>query len=403
MSEDKYPVPNSDEEWEIIDKYETYEEGYHKYCVLVNSTNIMSQEQTLKRVSSLYKQDEVKTKSKKLNDIVTPNGLLPHIYGMTQEEIRELIILYNDNVLSEEYNTLMIPGVSRSVRRNMRHKVMVFVQNYKEVMYEKIIKNRAQLTKFGTKSTNMETTTSVSDKPVFFELTHPDLIYKYSDYHEMFLKNKLSDEQSNQSTIKTISCRICKCPHWTSSCPMKDSMPISQPDIPATEINLNEAQTPLLSKSQGRGSSYVPPHKRNQQGSNNDNSNNDRGDSRGRGGRGGGRSGRGGRGGRGDGRGGGRGDRDDRDKPTVKTIKLTNIAIYTEEPEVKNFCLQYGNIYKFKYNQYKRRDRRTNTESVESITVYITYTRQDNADTALEQLNGLHYDSCLWSAEWAAF
>lgn len=399
---DKYPTPPANEEWEILDKYEDDDDGYHKYCVLVNSTNTDTGEESLKRVSSLYKQ------TTKITQI--PHGLRSHISMMPKEDILALIKNYNEQGFLAIYNDIILVDDDKERRQQLKifhQHLKQMIDEYIEPLKQQQIEKRLKWSKFGKLPTDMKTTTSVSEHPIFFELTHPDLIKKYSKYHEMCQQSE-SNKESETSENKTITCRICKGGHWTHSCPNKDSIrkPIKDnrdnqdnkdknTDNNKESVDMSQAQKPLGSRSQSKTRNYVPPHKRNQQ---TDDKNDHRGRGGGRGGRGGGRGGRGGRGDRGS-----YGNRDNRDRPVVKTLKITNIAGYTEEHVVRDICQQYGNIYKFKYNQYKRRDYNTGEVTIESVTIYLTYTKQENAELALEGLNGFHHDSCLWTTAWADY
>lgn len=336
--DDKYPIPSSGETWEILEQEQYFEDGCSKYSVLVNSTQ--NGETVLKKYTRVYK------------------------------------TVYNDE--ATRYKNWKKFGA-------VKHHPMGFID---------------------------KESTNVVEHPIFLELTHPELIKKYAKYHSQYSFNLLNPSSLSTSTTKEtpkkshIICRYCKGLHFSYKCSDKDNFThLAENTIEPqpSNVDLNKAQMPLSETN--NKSSYVPPHKRNRQqndtsnldkpennrpGNNrpgndrnrndrnrngNDRNSNDRnrfGNDRNRNGN----------------------DRNGNDKSNVKGIKIDNIAIYSDEEDVKNICLQYGRIYKFKL--IKREERGFSF-------AFVTYTSEASSEEAVKQLNGSRLDGCVWSTQWASF
>lgn len=247
-----------------------------------------------------------------------------------------------------------------------------------ERLHPKVLERR-KWPKFGkAKNEDFSATTVVADKPVFFELTNPELIRKNLDYHRQYSRDDdtnplLSDDSEKKPIIDAkkshITCRYCKGSHFTHKCPNKsgsDSKHVKEEK--KEEVDLDKAQVPLAPTK----TTYVPPHKRRQNNNSrqNDNKNSSYKDNYG-----------GGRGGQ-------------REKPQVKAIKINNISVDTTKEEFEQICQQYGRTYKC--NLISKPDRGY-------AYAFVTYTRQDNAESAILDLNGYRHDYCVWEAEWAAY
>jgi uncharacterized membrane protein YgcG len=350
----KYPIPAPNETWNVLEKYNYHDDtdDYDKYVILANITK---DKKTIQRkITKMYK------------NILVPTELKQKLKGLTPDKIESKVYNYKENIR---------------------------IQN--------AIAARRKWTKFGmTKGEAYDATTKVSDQDIFFELKHPELIENYPNYHHIY--NDTKSQNTTEKSVNNITCRHCKGSHWSHGCPNRDRFDIELDNIKYKSIektneikpiiDVNDVQQPLKT-----GSSYLPPHRRNKF---NDTDERDSNNGRGRGsGRGRGRGSGGGRGynsGRGGGRSynnrDGRGDFKKHDKEEVKGIKINNIAPYSDDEEVKEICLQYGRIYKFKLIKREA-----------YAFCFVTYTRQDVADVAAEELKKIHLDSCVWNTEWAKY
>jgi hypothetical protein len=341
--DDKYPSPDPSETWNVLEKYtyHDYTDDYDKYVIV---TEVTKNDKTVqKKITKMYR------------NILIPNELKKELNQLSATEAEAKIYEYKEERLRKH-----------------------------------AIEKRRKWAKFGMAANEeYNSTTKVSEKDLFFELTNPNLIQKYPDYHHLYNDQKSSNIIEKPVTIgNKIICRYCKGPHWTHNCHNKDKFLNFEKakTEPTNEIkqttDVSEVQMPL------KTGSYVPPHRRgnndrNGRGNNDRNgrSHNDRN----------GRS-HNDRNGRSHNDRNGRPDYKKNDKEEVKGIKINNIAPYSDEEEIKNICLQYGRIYKFKL--IKRQD---------YAFCFITYTRQDVADVAIEELKNIHLDSCVWNTEWAKY
>lgn len=365
---DKYPVPPPNETWEILEKNKSYDDinNCDKYSVLVNSINKRTGEKITKRVSRYY-------------SFVVPFGLKCFVSNLPNHEKFDLTTLYHQNKYHELYNDICSTNDDKELQQNLRtfsRQMRTMVNDYMkslESQRQQMIESRKNVKKFGKSSTDMNTTTSVSKDDVYLTLTHPELIKKYPNYHNLYANANDKDDvvADIMKAVNTGLCRVCKGAHFTHNCPKrstespqeKTEEKEKEKEKPAEPVDLSQAQTPLR-RSQTRAK-YVPPHMRNRK--NNEPPRK----------------------------------YDNNDKPKVKTIRITNVAPYTEESYAKQECLKYGNIYNFKYFKNERYDRDTKEKYIDSITLYVTYTKQEVADMALPYLGQTHCDSSVWSADWA--
>lgn len=268
-----------------------------------------------------------------------------------------------------------------------------YTRCYRQERISRAVLERRNWTKFGKAANeNYGDTSVVMDKPVFFELTNPELIRKNMEYHRQYCNEDdpnplLSDHQPNKVTDMQnshITCRYCKGFHFSYKCTNRteSNSSVNRNEEKKEEVNLDIAQIPLVP---GK-STYVPSHKRHQNNNRNNNSNYQSKNSYGGRGRG---SYSGSDRGRGRGRGGG-----GRDKPQVKAIKINNISVDTEKEEFEEICQQFGRTYKCNLISNQERG---------YAYAFVTYTREDNAEMAILELNGYRQDYCIWEAQWAAY
>ncbi|KAI8585888.1 eIF-3 RNA-binding subunit [Geranomyces variabilis] len=157
-----------------------------------------------------------------------------------------------------------------------------------------------------------------------------------------------------------ISCRICQGDHWTSKCPFKDThTPLGDLGIPEAKDSGSDAGAPAGGAGLGAGGKYVPPSLRN----------------------------------RGPGEampGSGSSDRRD-DFPT---LRITNLSEDANDQDVKDLVSRFGHTSRV----FVSRDRETN---VCKGFAFVSFYQKDDAQRALEKLDGFGYDNLILHVEWA--
>jgi len=184
-----------------------------------------------------------------------------------------------------------------------------------------------------------------------------------------FLTNKIEEEDENEDVKKKlidsakgqVKCRLCKEDHWTTMCPYKDQLDPLRSSLMGEEKEEDGGGADAgANKGMGGGvaaGKYVPPSMR--EGANR------RGDamsSRNRG-----------------------------DEPTVR---VTNLSENTRETDLQNLFQQFGEIARI----YLAKDKNTGCSKGFA---YINFKRKDEAETAINKLNGHGYDHLILSVEWA--
>ncbi|KND04992.1 translation initiation factor eIF3 core subunit g [Spizellomyces punctatus DAOM BR117] len=150
-----------------------------------------------------------------------------------------------------------------------------------------------------------------------------------------------------------ISCRICKGDHWTSKCPFKDT------HAPLDELGALESKESSLTDLTGgedkTSGKYVPPSLRN--------------------------------------RGPGESMRTER-RDDFPTIRITNLSEDTSESDVKDLVGKFGHTSRV----FVARDRETNACKGFA---FVSFYHKEDAERALEKLNGFGYDNLILRVEWA--
>ncbi|KAF9356965.1 translation initiation factor eIF3 subunit g [Mortierella sp. NVP85] len=155
---------------------------------------------------------------------------------------------------------------------------------------------------------------------------------------------------------KKILCRICKGDHFTTKCPYKDSLGMEDAAAgpaapPVEETKAAEEQT--------TGGKYIAPHMR-------------------------------------QGNASGSKDRDSiREKREEQpTLRVTNLSEDATEADVSDLFKRYGHISRV----FLARDRETN---VCKGFAFVSFSAREDAQRALEAVDGRGYDNLILRVEWA--
>ncbi|KAF9977165.1 translation initiation factor eIF3 subunit g [Actinomortierella ambigua] len=158
------------------------------------------------------------------------------------------------------------------------------------------------------------------------------------------------EEMKAQLQNKKIACRICKGDHFTSKCPYKDSLGME--DAAATNAATSEAKAAAEPESAGAGAGgkYIAPHLR----------------------------GSGGAAAAGSGK-PGESVREKRDEQP--TLRVTNLSEDVTEPDVYELFNRFGHISRG--------------------FAFVSFTMREDAQRALEAVDGRGYDNLILHVEWA--
>ncbi|KAF9273087.1 translation initiation factor eIF3 subunit g [Mortierella alpina] len=188
-------------------------------------------------------------------------------------------------------------------------------------------------------------TTNVGDNIKLKLSSTGQIVQEVDDKHEN-MKQQLQN--------KKILCRICKGDHFTTKCPYKDSLGVE--DAAAASAAPVEEAAPEAEPSSG--SKYIAPHMR-------------AGASK-------------------------AGDRDSmREKRDEQpTLRVTNLSEDVTEGDVSELFNRFGHISRV----FLARDRETN---VCKGFAFVSFTMREDAQRALEAIDGRGYDNLILRVEWA--
>ncbi|KAG0365070.1 translation initiation factor eIF3 subunit g [Gamsiella multidivaricata] len=218
----------------------------------------------------------------------------------------------------------------------------------------KAVAARKKWPKFGKERGNKpgpdSATTNVGDNIKLKLSSTGHIIQEVDEKHEA-MKQQLQN--------KKILCRICKGDHFTTKCPYKDSLGVEDA---AAVSSPNPAEEAAPEAEQQSGSKYIAPHMR-----------------------------AGSKGGP-----GGIGDRDSlrerrEDQPT---LRVTNLSEDVTDADVSELFDRFGHISRV----FLARDRETN---VCKGFAFVSFTVREDAQRALEAIDGRGYDNLILRVEWA--
>lgn len=272
-----------------------------------------------------------------------------------------------DEVIMEA-NLKTVISYARREDGRLDKKTTKYVLEKKSITVSKAVMERRNWAKFGVSKglgpgPDSSSTNTVSDD-IFLTLGKEEI--KDDADEEKSLADKLQGK-------KLVMCRICKGDHWTTKCPYKDKMDVTRPDGAMPEDGADEAAggPPSAGGAEPGGgpaadgapggvnsnSRYVPVHQR--------------------AGRGGEKSGS------------SMNDRDD-----SNTIRVTNISENTREDDLRDLFKSYGHISRC----YLATDRITGAARGFA---FINFMRKDDAQAAIDGVNGHGYDHLILQVEWA--
>ncbi|KAF9920168.1 translation initiation factor eIF3 subunit g [Modicella reniformis] len=177
-------------------------------------------------------------------------------------------------------------------------------------------------------------------------------------------KDDKQEAMKQQLLNKKILCRICKGDHFTSRCPYKDSLGVEDAAAvfaPASVVEADPEEQPTAGK-------YVAPHMRSSAS-------------------------------RGSDRGGGSGGMSDRDalrerREDQPTLRVTNLSEDVTDSDVMDLFNRFGHISRV----FLARDRETN---VCKGFAFVSFSSREDAQRALETVDGRGYDNLILRVEWA--
>eukprot|EP00040_Diaphanoeca_grandis_P021559 m.114960 g.114960 ORF g.114960 m.114960 type:complete len:312 (+) comp28387_c0_seq1:140-1075(+) len=239
-------------------------------------------------------------------------------------------------------------------------KTRVFKIEERKVIVSKSIMKRRKWAKFGC-SKNVgpgpdSASTNIITDDIYLELKSKKELKHDGEEDEASVKKLL------EGKARLVMCRICKGEHWTTKCPYKDKLGIPTADDAegadgAVKPTADAGGPPVDPTTGGvTGNRYVPPRQRL-------------------------------------GRREGEGESMDKRDETA-TIRITNLSENTREEDLRELFRPFGSISRC----YLATDRETGAARGFA---FINYLRKDDAQAAIDTLNGHGYDHLILQVEWA--
>lgn len=170
------------------------------------------------------------------------------------------------------------------------------------------------------------------------------------------------DDSANSNKLigapkRLVICRICKGEHWTTKCPYKDKLGVPKDDDDGADgaDNANGGEADSSTATGNTSGRYVPPRQR---------------------------LGR-----------GGDGESMERREETA-SIRITNLSENTREEDLRELFRPFGHITRC----YLATDRET---GFARGFAFISYQRREDAQNAIDTLNGHGYDHLILQVDWA--
>jgi len=247
---------------------------------------------------------------------------------------------------------------SRLPSGKVEKKTRTFRQEKRKTRVSKAVIDRRTWAKFGV-SKGLPAGTDPSSTNVVMD----DVFLTLSS------EKKVSDDKEEEDPLKklkggsVVKCRYCGGDHWSTKCPFKDNLTLTKPEgaeKPGEEGAAGgPGGPPDASGAPGAvngASRYVPPSQR---------------------------AGRPGRGGE-----------SMNNQEESNTIRVTNISENTREEDLRDLFRGYGHMTRC----YLATDRET---GLARGFAFISFTRKDDAESAIAAVNGHGYDHLILQVEWA--
>jgi len=171
-----------------------------------------------------------------------------------------------------------------------------------------------------------------------------EIILKLSSNNKEGIK---VEEPKEKVTPSNIVCRYCKGDHWTIKCPYKNTMLPERNKLSESR----ESMASSLSNDDSKPGKYIPPNLRNRMGS-------------------------------------GRGDGEKPQYDEENTIRITNISEDTTDRDLNDLIRKFGPTQRV----FLKRDKGF---------AFVTFVNREDAERALNTLNGYGYDSLILHVEWS--
>ncbi|KAK3829242.1 MAG: eukaryotic translation initiation factor 3 subunit G-domain-containing protein [Benniella sp.] len=236
-------------------------------------------------------------------------------------------------------------------------KVKITRRTQKKLIHDLVNKDvaaRKKWPKFGKEKGNSPgpdpATTNVGDNIRLKLSSTGHVVQEQEDKHET-MKQQLQN--------KKILCRICKGDHFTSKCPYKDSLGVEDAAAVSSPVPISEP-VPEEQLSTGK---YVAPHMR---------------PSASRGGD----------------RGGGDRDMIRERREDQPTLRVTNLSEDATDADIMDLFDRFGHVSRV----FLARDRET---GICKGFAFVSFTSREDAQRALEMIDGRGYDNLILRVEWA--
>jgi len=156
------------------------------------------------------------------------------------------------------------------------------------------------------------------------------------------------EEPKEKATPSNIVCRYCKGDHWTIKCPYKNTM---LPDRSKLSESRESIASSLSADDSSKPGKYIPPSLRNRVGS-------------------------------------GRGEGEKPQYDEENTIRITNLSEDTTDRDLQDLIRRFGPTQLI----FLKRDKGF---------AFVTFINREDAERALNTLNGYGYDSLILHVEWS--
>jgi translation initiation factor 3 subunit G len=198
---------------------------------------------------------------------------------------------------------------------------------------------RSNLTRFGEAQVRQDGITSFGEE-IQFKLQIPNVGDNNNNNNNNNNSDQIISEQVKKQMTQGITCRTCKGDHWTTQCPYKDTLVVTE----------------KTTKPESKTGVYVPPSSR----------------------------------------GGGSGNNSESysRNEELHTVRVTNITEDATEEDIRDLFSRFGQISRL----FLAKDKDTN---LCKGFAFINFTIRKNAERAIEVMNGRGYGNLILNCEWA--